>query len=71
MNSLDMTPFEGQVTEESQQAVMDASLDVTAPAVVQVSWSKDGKRLWVNIDGVLAFRACRIGELHVDDKRIK
>lgn len=46
-------------------------LDVTAPQAVEIQISANGKVLWVNVDGILAFRACRIETLTVEDSRRK
>lgn len=50
---------------------MDTQIDVHAPKVVQVVIRNDSKTLWVNVDGVCKFRACRIEKLQVDDQRKK
>jgi hypothetical protein len=42
------------------------TVDITAPRLVQVSCSDDGKVIWVNIDGLCVLRACRIGDLTFD-----
>jgi len=44
-------------------------LDVAAPEVVQVVVKDDGKVIWVNVDGVCLFRACRVEKLIIDDQR--
>lgn len=43
--------------------------DLTAPAVVEVEIRQDGKVVWVSVDGVTVFRACRIDQLVVTDNR--
>lgn len=48
-----------------------ASLDITAPKMVEVVIRDDGKVLWVNIDGICRLRACRIKKLVVADGRNK
>lgn len=44
-------------------------LDVTAPEALQVLISDDGTTIWVNDAEKCLFRACRIGELVVEDLR--
>lgn len=47
-------------------------LDITAPRAVEVQIRSDAQVIWVNIDGVCALRAYRIGHLIVvDDRRPK
>jgi len=42
--------------------------DITAPELgVQVSISADGKKVWVNVDGVCVLRITEIPELEVDN----
>ena len=43
------------------------SLDVTAPALVEITVRADRKVVWINIDGQLALRACRIENLTIED----
>lgn len=42
-------------------------VDVNAPKVVEIS--VNDKTVWVNVDGVCLFRACRVGLVIVEDKR--
>jgi hypothetical protein len=45
-------------------------LDVTAPEWVQIEISHDGKVVWVHVNGITLFRACRIQHtVEVEDKR--
>lgn len=44
-------------------------LDVTEPSHVEVLIRHDSKVIWVNVDGICRFRACRIGNLVVNDER--
>lgn len=44
-------------------------VDVTAPGCVQVQISKDGRTLWINVDGVCRLRCCRVAALEVEDGR--
>jgi hypothetical protein len=45
------------------------TVDVTAPEIVQIVIRDDAKVVWVNVDGVCLFRACRVGRLEVEDQR--
>jgi hypothetical protein len=45
-------------------------IDITAPETVQVQINLHGNTLWVNVDGICRFRACRIGNLAIYDDRI-
>jgi hypothetical protein len=49
---------------------MDGELmiDITAPAVVEVSVRNDGKVVWINIDGICRLRACQIETLIIEDR---
>jgi hypothetical protein len=38
-------------------------LDITGAKLVEVEVSKDGKVLWVNVDGICRFRICQIEAL--------
>jgi len=42
-------------------------IDVSSPEIVQVQ--TDGQTLWVNVNGVCMFRACKIGVLTIEDQR--
>ena len=44
----------------SQQALIDAHVDVTGAAHVQVTTNEDKTVLWVNVNGVCLLRICRI-----------
>ncbi len=44
-------------------------LDITEPQIVEILIRRDGKVLWVNIDGMCVFRACRIKTLSIVDER--
>jgi hypothetical protein len=46
-------------------------LDVTEPYVVEVQIRGDSTVVWVNVNGICLFRACRIGTLIVTDERKK
>lgn len=43
--------------------------DIIAPDRVEVLIRHDGKVVWVNVDGICRFRACRIVNLEVNDER--
>ena len=43
--------------------------DITAPKAVQIMIRRDGKVVWVNVDGRCVFRACQIEVLEVEDLR--
>ena len=44
-------------------------VDVTSPRFVEVETSRDGKTLWVNVDGVCLLRCCQISILRFKDTR--
>lgn len=44
--------------------------DLVAPKNVEIIIDHEGTRVWVNVDGICAFRAYRIGKLTVVDKRL-
>lgn len=46
-------------------------MDLTAPEHVEVVIREDSQVVWVNVDGIARFRACRIGHLSVEDNRPK
>lgn len=45
-------------------------IDVTGPEHLEIVIREDGVIVWINIDGMCAFRACRIKELVVTDNRL-
>jgi len=49
-----------RTTPDVARSLEDAALDVTGAAVVQVHVRRDGKVLWVNVNGVCVLRVCRI-----------
>lgn len=49
------------------EALSQAHVDVTAPDGVEVVVSADQKTIWVNVNGVCVFRACRIKHLRLDE----
>ncbi len=56
-----------QVTEST----LGETVDVTAPKIVQIQIRNDGKVVWINVDGLCVLRCCQIGEIHIEDERIK
>lgn len=47
-------------------------LDITAPkGPVQIQIRADGKVLWINVEGICAFRVCQIESLDIIDERKK
>jgi len=44
-------------------------LDIAAPEAVEITIQADGKKVWVNVDGICMFRACRIKHLTLNDDR--
>jgi len=50
---------------------MSKQVDVTGADVVEISIREDGKVVWINVDGMCACRVCRIGEIIIDDRRVK
>jgi hypothetical protein len=46
--------------------------DVTAPKLLDILISHDGKRLWINNErGICIFRACKIRRLILTDERTR
>lgn len=45
-----------------------STVDITEPGYVEVLVSNDGKIVWVNVDGICRFRACRIKQLTIRDE---
>ena len=43
--------------------------DITGPEAVEVRIRRDGKVVWLNVDGQCVFRVCRIKQLVVNDER--
>ena len=43
-------------------------IDITAPESVEIVLGNDLKTVWVNVDGICQFRACRIGVITIDDR---
>ena len=43
-------------------------LDVTEPDILEVLVDRRGRRVWINVEGVCMFRACKIRELVVRDE---
>ena len=51
------------------EELMDAHLDITAPACVDIQIKENGRVIWVNVNGVCILRICRIPCLEVQDNR--
>lgn len=47
----------------------DKTVDITEPKIVEVLIRDDGRVVWVNVDGICRFRACRIHTIKIEDKR--
>lgn len=45
------------------------SLDVTGAEEVEVSIKSDGSVIWINVDGLLRLRVCRIKKITIEDGR--
>jgi len=43
--------------------------DFTEPEIVEILIRNDGNVVWVNVDGICKFRACKIHLLEVNDER--
>jgi hypothetical protein len=54
---------------EQLELVVAAEMDVAGPEAVEVEVRADGTVIWVNVDGICRFRACRVGRLTVTDHR--
>ncbi len=52
--------------EESSKVELQ---DITEPEYLEILIKEDGKVVWINIDGICAFRACRIKKLILNDER--
>lgn len=50
---------------------LDKTIDITAPEVVEILIREDGEVVWVNVDGICRFRACRIRNVQLNDLREK
>ena len=48
---------------------VDGMTDITAPRLVQVQVSEDG-RLWVNVDGICVLRCCRAGSIEIERESV-
>ena len=43
--------------------------DVAGPDYVEILIDSNGRRVWINVDGVCRFRACRVKNLVLNDER--
>jgi len=50
-------------------ATKDAMKDIAAPDILQIAISEDGRTVWINTEHDCQFRACRIKNLFIDDRR--
>jgi Lon protease-like protein len=50
-------------------SVIDMMVDVSEPRIVEIQIRSDGKVVWVNVDGICRFRACKVKKLEVQDER--
>jgi hypothetical protein len=55
--------------EGSMTSVIDMMVDVSEPRIVEIQIRSDGKVVWVNVDGICRFRACKVKKLEVQDER--
>ncbi len=58
-------PTQTKTKAEAPQVVLKEMLDITAPEDVEVLISRNGYRVWVNVDGICRLRCCRVKRLHV------
>lgn len=54
----------GKVIDISQHL-----MDISEPEVVEIQIRADGKVVWVNVDSVCRFRACRVKKIEIKDER--
>lgn len=52
----------------SSQKKEETMIDITNPHFVEVLFTEDRKRIWVNVDGVCKFRACRVQTLVIHNE---
>ena len=45
--------------------------DITGPKIIEIQIRRDGKVVWVIVDGKCVFRACQIDKLIIRDYRPK
>jgi hypothetical protein len=50
---------------------IDSMIDITQPEFLEVIVRYDGKVVWINVDGICRFRACRLNHLEINDGRKK
>ncbi len=56
------------IHSEGHKTYDGGMLDITAPDYVEIVIKEDGKVVWINTGGCV-FRACRIGQLVIEDRR--
>lgn len=54
-----------KIDEYTMDLLVDAHLDVTGAANVEVTWNAAKTILWVNVNGVCLLRICQIKELQL------
>lgn len=57
---------QNHLIQPTGEQLLDAHTDITAPQVVQVQIDHNRGVVWVNVDGICVFRACRIEHIVVD-----
>jgi hypothetical protein len=57
-------------TDEYWKPLYDAPdmLDIAGAKLVEVEVSKDGKVIWINVDGICRLRICQIRAIEVKDR---
>ena len=62
-------PLNATLKGEKEMSKPTFMLDIPAPKVLQIQVASDGKSVWVNTENGCVFRACRIGQLDLQDDR--
>lgn len=47
----------------------EEQIDITGPQIVEILIREGGEVVWVNVDGICRFRACRIRHIQLNDER--
>jgi hypothetical protein len=58
-----------EINDPSMLNVDFNMVDIISPKNVQIQIKKDGKVVWINVDGACRLRCCRIGQLEIIDER--
>ena len=53
----------------SKPTLFDPMMDITAPEYIEIVISEDSKTVWINNKASCLFRACRIKQLVINDRR--